>query len=254
MVKANKKLFEKALAMGYSEGARASEGGYLDEADKAAEELFQQFAKEQDQELEQEARTVKNKDSKRHKVYLFFVHLAVGMFYRKPFMQHLLPVLVFMALGVIGSLLVGVSTAFLGFSVTTDLPGWVDAIANVISNFIDYEKVAWIFFTFGMLFVFDLFSHHLRKNQTLRKDIQDFPARTNNAWVFMGNALSTVLKAMTGVVTLLVLSYYLISFVSEEQASLFGVDPQFAMNGIHFILFDVVVWGLMKFRKDMGYV
>ncbi|CAK2842074.1 membrane hypothetical protein [Vibrio crassostreae] len=252
MVKANKQLFKKALAMGYSEGARASEGGHLVDTDKAAEDLFQEFVKEQ--EKEQEARTVQNKDSKQSKVYLFFVHLAVGMFYRKSCRQHLFPVLGFMALGGIGSLLMGFSTAFLGFSVTTDLPGWVDAIANVISNFIDYEKVAWIFFTFLMLFVFDLFSHHLRKNQTLRKDIQDFPIRTNNAWVFMGNALSTVLKAMTGVVTLLVLSYYLINLVSEEQASQFGVDPQFAMNGVYFILFDLVVWILLKLRKDMGYV
>ena len=70
----------------------------------------------------------------------------------------------------------------------------------------------------------------------------------------MGNALSTVLKAMTGFVTLLVLSYYLINLVSEEQASQFGVAPQFAMNGVYYILFDLVVWILMKLRKDMGYV
>lgn len=248
MVNANKQLFKKALAMGYSEGARASEGGYLGDTDKAAEELFQKFAKEQEQAMEQEARTGQNK------VYLFFVHLAVGMFYRKPISQHLLPVLFFMALGLVGSLFVGFSTAFLGFSVTSELPGWVDAIANFISNFIDFEKAAWIGGTFILLLVLDVLSHHLRKNQTLRSDIQDFPVRTNNAWVFMGNALSTVLKAMTGVVTLLVLSYYFISFVSEEQASQFGVDPQFAMNGLLFIFCDVVVWGLMKLRKDMGYV
>lgn len=252
MVKANKQLFKKALAMGYSEGVRASEGGNQDDIDKATEKLFQEFVKEHDH--VHEDRTVKEKDSMLHKAYLFMVHLAVGMFYRKTIGQHLLPVLFFMFLGVLGSIFVLISTYFFDFTVTTDLPGWVDAITNVISNFIDYEKVAWILITFGMLFVLDLFSHHLRKNQTLRKDIQDFPVRTNNAWVFMGNALSTVLKAMTGVVTLLVLSYFFIGWLNEEQASQLGVTPQFAMNGVYFVLFDLVVWFLMKVRKDMGYV